>query len=161
MRFFDSHCHLQDERVMARIEEVIVRARTTGVEHMLCCGTQEDDWAAVAELAKKYGEIIPAFGLHPWFAAKRGERWMEKLEQILVECPGAAVGELGLDHALEERNDAEQAEVFAAQLKLARKLKRPVSIHCRRAWGDMMKIIEQQCGLPQAERYTLFQARLI
>jgi TatD DNase family protein len=148
MNLFDSHCHLQDKRIAGRIDEIIARAKAAGVEHMLCCGTQEEDWVSVAKLAGKYEGIIPAFGLHPWFAAKRSEKWLEKLEKILMEMPKAAVGEIGLDHALEMRNDEEQAEVFIAQLQLARQLKRPVSIHCRRAWGDMMKILEQQCGLP-------------
>jgi TatD DNase family protein len=148
LHLFDSHCHLQDERIVGRIDEIIGRARAAGVEHMLCCGTQEEDWESVAKLAGKYEGIIPAFGLHPWFAVKRSEKWMEKLEKMLMEMPQAAVGEIGLDHVLEKRNDEEQAEVFVAQLKLARKLERPVSIHCRRAWGDMMKILDQQCGLP-------------
>ena len=148
MHLFDSHCHIQDERMAGRIDEVIGRAKAAGVEHMLCCGTSEEDWYSVAALAGKYREIIPAFGLHPWYAGKRSERWMESLGKKLAEFPGAAVGEIGLDHALDERNDTEQADVFTAQLKLARELHRPVSIHCRKAWGDMMKILEQQCGLP-------------
>ena len=148
MVYFDSHCHLQDDRLKDRISEVMVRARQAGVARMLCCGTQESDWDAVADLAKTYHEIIPAFGLHPWFVGSRSAAWIERLETFLKAHPGAALGEIGLDHALDHRNDAEQTEVFVAQLKLARILNRPVSMHCRRAWGDMVRILTQQCGLP-------------
>ena len=148
MILFDSHCHLQDERFATGIDSVIGRARAAGVGHILCCGSAESDWERVQELAAHYPEIVPAFGLHPWYVKARSPGWLEGLERMLVESPGAAVGEIGLDHALEERNDRDQAEVFLDQLKLARRLRRPVSIHCRRAFGDLMEILTAQCGLP-------------
>lgn len=148
MILFDSHCHLQDQRILPDVKEVIARARQAGVLHMLCCGSAESDWEAVRDLAGQYPEIVPAFGLHPWYVAERSGAWLEKLEAILARTPGAAIGEIGLDHALDKRNDGEQALVFLAQLKLSRKLDRPVSIHCRKAWGDMMGILRQQCGTP-------------
>ena len=36
-----------------------------------------------------------------------------------------------------------QDEVFKAQLGLAVELQRPASVHCRRAWGRMLEIIDQ------------------
>jgi len=160
MLYFDSHCHLQDDRFKGRITEVIVRAREAGVAHMLCCGTQESDWDAVADLAKTYHEIIPAFGLHPWFTGNRSATWIDRLQRLLETHPDATLGEIGLDHALDQRNDAEQAEVFIAQLKLARALHRPVSMHCRRAWGEIMRILEQQCGLPDGGAIHSFSGPL-
>jgi TatD DNase family protein len=136
MRLFDSHCHLQDERVFARAGEIIARARDAGVVRMLCCGTRESDWDTIKTLSGRFPEIVPAFGLHPWHVRERSAEWQKELEKHLAETPGAAVGEIGLDHAIEPRNDEDQASVFLAQLKLARKLKRPVSIHCRRAWAQ-------------------------
>jgi TatD DNase family protein len=148
MRLFDSHCHLQDERIIAKAEAIIGRARSAGVTRMLCCGTQEADWEAVRALAANYPEIIPGFGLHPWFIGARSGDWLSKLETLLTSTPSAAVAEIGLDHALDEKNYEEQGSVFIAQVKLARKLKRPLSIHCRKAWGDLVRIVKQQCGLP-------------
>jgi TatD DNase family protein len=148
MHLFDAHCHLQDKRIFAKAGDIVARAREAGVTHMLCCGTRESDWDAVKALAARYPEIIPAFGLHPWFAGERSDAWLEKLETLLREVPAAAVGEIGLDHVIDERNDEDQAMVFIAQLKLARNLKRAVSMHCRKAWGTMMEILEKQCGTP-------------
>jgi TatD DNase family protein len=102
----------------------------------------------VATLAAGHPQVIPAFGMHPWFVADRPGDWLERLEELLVGVPAAAVGEIGLDHAVEPRNDADQAGVFTAQLRLARRLGRPLSIHCRRAFGDMLRILTEQCGLP-------------
>jgi len=148
MILFDSHSHLQDPHCIARIDAILARAGAAGVTRVLCCGTGPSDWHAVATLAAAYPAILPAFGLHPWFIGERTPDWLEKLEALLGAFSLATVGEIGLDHATEDRNDADQAAVFIAQLKLARKFGRPVSIHCRKAWGDMMKILSEQCGLP-------------
>ena len=149
MNLFDAHCHLQDARLRADLPGVMTRARAAGVEHMLCCGTAEDDWAEVARLAEEYPAVVPAFGLHPWYAQRRSPAWMERLRALLAGQATAAVGEIGLDHAIEERNDAEQEAVFLAQLQLARELERPVVVHCRRAWGRLIALLAELRTLPR------------
>lgn len=148
MRLFDSHCHLHDERIAARAPEMIARAREAGVVFMLCCGSRESDWEAVRNLAASNPGVVPAFGIHPWYVASCSNRWIVKLEAFLAAIPGAAVGEIGLDHAHGERNDREQEAVFTAQLELAAAFRRPLSIHCRGAWGDMLRILEKRRGAP-------------
>jgi TatD DNase family protein len=149
MRLFDSHCHLQDKRIFNKAGALIEQARDAGVEYLLCCGTRESDWNEVKELSERHPEVVPAFGLHPWFVRERSDEWLQNLEKMLYTTPAAAVGEIGLDHTLDKRNDEEQSTVFMAQLKLARQLNRSVSLHCRKAWGSMMGILEKQCGTPE------------
>jgi TatD DNase family protein len=147
VRFFDSHCHLQDDRIVADVDAILARARSSGLRNLLCCGSCEPDWEAVKSISRRYPEIVPAFGVHPWYVAARSGDWFDKLETLLVEFPAAAVGEIGLDHAIDERNDEDQATVFTSQLALARKLGRPVSVHCRKAWAAMLTILQKD-GLP-------------
>lgn len=148
MRLFDTHCHLQDQRIVAQAGVLIARARNAGVVRMLCCGTSESDWIAVKRLSEQFPEIVPAFGLHPWYIKECSGSWLERLEEMLQKSPAAAVGEIGLDHTIDKSNHEDQVEVFRAQLRLARKLRRPVSIHCRKSWGSMMEALEKQCGTP-------------
>jgi TatD DNase family protein len=148
MILFDTHCHLQDKRIFSDIESIISRAQKAGVEGMLCCGSSEDDWGVVLEISKKYGFIKPAFGIHPWYVSKRSDKWFETLVDLLIRTPDASIGEIGLDHTLSIRNDGEQLIVFKQQLQLATRLQRPVSIHCRKAWGDLQKVLNQEQGLP-------------
>jgi len=116
---------------------------------MLCCATSEQDWDKVIEISQEYESVIPAFGIHPWFIGSRSEKWLDKLECVLKSFPQASVGEIGLDYALKECNEKEQSSVFIDQLRLAAKLDRPVSIHCRRAWGDLITLLEQENGVNQ------------
>jgi len=148
MKLFDSHCHLHDERLRPILPAVFERARTAGVAGMLNCGCTEADWPEVQALATARPEIIPAYGLHPWYLGERSACWRDTLARLLESDPRAAVGEVGLDHALEERNDAEQRAVFLDSLALARDFRRPVSVHCRRAWAALIECLGRVGQLP-------------
>ncbi len=138
MIMFDAHCHLQDERLAASLDADIQQAGARGVSGWSCCGVEESDWDAVARLAASSSGVRPSFGLHPWFVAKRSPLWERHLRDALRDYPSAGVGEIGLDHALKERNDADQLSVFETQFRFAQDLGRAVSIHCRRAWGALL-----------------------
>jgi len=142
MRLFDAHCHLQDERLAPHLDAALARARAAGVERFMCCGSSEQDWPAVAALAERHEGVVPSFGLHPWYVKDRSENWKQTLHGFLDKHNGA-VGEAGLDHGIDDRDDAEQEEVFIAQLGMARELSLPVSIHCRRAWGRMIGVLQE------------------
>jgi len=43
--------------------------------------------------------------------------------------------------------DEEQMTVFVAQLRLARRLHLPVSIHCRKAWGQLLETLRAEGGV--------------
>ncbi|WP_300674853.1 TatD family hydrolase [Desulfoluna sp.] len=147
MKLFDTHAHLQDPRLAGVVDAMMDRARAIGVSRILSCGTREDDWAPLTALAARYPEILPAYGVHPWFIETLSPDWVNALGQRLTENR-AAVGEIGLDFVVEGLDRGKQEAVFLAQLRLARALKRPVSIHCRKAWGRLMDLLKQEGGLP-------------
>lgn len=149
MRLFDCHNHIQEERVYSHLEQVMVRAQEAGVVKMGVKGCIESDWSRVIEIADAHEGVHPSFGLHPWFIAGRSDQWLQILEERLMEYPQAGVGEIGIDHAIKERDDADQETVFMAQLALAQRLERPVSIHCRQAWGRLIELLDEAGELPR------------
>lgn len=149
MRLFDAHCHLQDERLVTRAAAVFEAAGREGVAGFCCCGTEEGDWGAVADLAAAHPGVVPAYGLHPWYISPRSPDWSAALAARLAADPRAAVGEIGLDHAIAEHDDADQRVVFAAQLRLAQRFGRPVCIHCRRAWQALTDALDEAGPLPR------------
>lgn len=148
MQLFDCHNHIQDERLFPRLEKVLERALLAGVERMAVKGCCEDDWPKVEGIVNRYENTYIAFGLHPWFIMERSPQCFQTLENLLTTYPQASVGEIGIDHALENRNDAEQEEVFLIQLEIARKFERPVTIHCRQAWGRLIELLDQFGKIP-------------
>jgi len=149
---FDTHCHLQDDRISARAGDIVAGANRAGVMRMLCCGSGVADWDGVERIGATYGSggVACAYGVHPLYAESvdpGGNNWADELSGRLAGDPSAAVGEVGLDHAVRPRDDERQAAVFVRQLKIAERYGRPVSIHCRKAFGAMLQILRDIGGL--------------
>lgn len=143
MNLFDAHCHLQDDRLFPHLIEAMKRADQAGVSNLMCCGSSEEDWPLLPDIARRFPAAHLSFGLHPWYVADRTPGWLEILTTTLQAIP-SAVGEIGLDHALDKSTFADQEAVFLAQIHLANELQRPVSIHCRRAWGRLMELLDEK-----------------
>lgn len=137
----DSHCHLQDGFLRHNLNPVLARARAAGVRLMCCNGTHEGDWDYVLKLGQEHGDICVFLGLHPWYVAQRSPLWFEKLE-ALVANHAVGLGEIGLDNARAKGQALDQEEVFLAQMELAVRYKRPVSIHCLKAFGRLAHLLE-------------------
>jgi len=121
-----------------------------GVTSCVVNGTEPVDWAAVAELAETYpGFVLPSFGLHPWKVKGRAGDWFETLREFLNRFPNAGVGEIGLDRWIEGHDIEDQLIVFRDQLNLAVELDRPCTIHCLRAWGQLLKELKSRESLPR------------
>lgn len=128
MKFIDTHIHLQDFKTRCATD-IISAGKKAGVEKFVCASIIREDWAKISALYKEFPEnIVPAFGLHPWYVNKTGWGWEAELEKMLAEYPKALVGETGLDR-LHFPDKEPQNEIFLKQIELAKKYKRPLLIH--------------------------------
>lgn len=144
----DSHNHLQDPR-LGEPAPVIAAMRTAGVGRCVVNATFEADWPAVEALALAHPDFItPAFGIHPWKAHTAVDGWRERLALLLEKHPHATVGECGLDRWVSSPPMEIQLPVFIDQLRLARAMRRPVTIHCLKAWGPLLEALAQ-CPPPR------------
>lgn len=139
-RFYDAHNHLQDERLAPFGEAVTAAWRAENVVRMVVNGSCEADWPAVLALARRYPEVIPSFGYHPWYVKERSGQWQSRLIEFLDQAP-SAVGEIGLDRWVKDHDLPQQEEVFVWQLRLAAERNLPVSIHCLQAWGRLLDLL--------------------
>lgn len=136
--WIDSHNHLQDPRI-GDPGPVIAAMKQAGLTRCVVNATRESDWSAVEALARDHPDFIsPAFGIHPWHAYTATSGWQERLAAILEKHPQASIGECGLDQWVAEPSLAIQRPVFSDQLRLARELDRPITIHCLKAWGALL-----------------------
>ena len=142
MRLFDAHNHLQDNRFPDDTASMLAECKEAGLVRMVVNGTRESDWDMVAQLAGQHPQVIPSFGLHPWFVPERSTDWLSRLEQLLDAWP-SAVGEIGLDRWKPGLPYDEQEEVFLAQLSLAARRDLPVSIHCLKSWGRLLELLRE------------------
>lgn len=148
----DTHCHLQVATFRPDPAPFLEEARLAGIGAFLCCASVEDDWSEVHRLSKLHAGVLPFFGLHPFYIRYRSPLWLESLSELLRRVPGAGIGEIGLDGLAHRESLEEQERVFIAQLRLAREMERPLSIHCRKAWGRMTEILKRE-GLPHGAAF--------
>jgi TatD DNase family protein len=139
----DAHNHLHDARLAPYRADIFAKLAALPLHRAVVNGTREADWPAVATLAREHPWVTPSFGLHPWYVADRSGEWLAQLRAQLDACPGAAIGEIGLDRWIAHHDPAEQHRVFTAQLALAAERNLPVTIHCLRAWGALWDIIRE------------------
>ena len=82
IKLVDCHLHLQDEVLLRDAEAVVRRARSAGIERLVCNGSCPADWSAVLELAGRFEEIVPFLGVHPWWIGQCEENWLEELTTL-------------------------------------------------------------------------------
>jgi TatD DNase family protein len=146
---YDAHNHLQDDRLAPHRQRLLAELPRLGVAEAVVNGSAEDDWAAVAELARAHPWIRPAFGLHPWYVKERGPEWRARLTAWHDAFPKAAVGEIGLDRWIQDADVPAQMECFRWQLQFAADRARPAEIHCLRAWGLLHDVLRSSPLPPQ------------
>ncbi|MGQ0709814.1 MAG: TatD family hydrolase [Rhodoferax sp.] len=142
MEWIDTHCHL-DAPEFARLggaSAVREAARALGVAHCVLPAVEPGNWQAVRDLAHAHGDSY-ALGIHPLYVGRCTQADLDALADALHQWRDdprlVAVGEAGLDHfepaVCTPDMRAWQAQVLAAQLRLARRLDLPVLLHVRRS----------------------------
>jgi len=140
--YIDSHCHLDHPALASRLVDVLASARAVGVERFIIPGVTPEKWPEIDRLASTTEGVSAAFGLHPMFADRYDGRLQEELSRYAADAK--AIGEIGLDYALDEVSRDAQKAAFRGQLRLAVRMGLPVIIHCRRAFEDLIQILREE-----------------
>lgn len=148
----DSHCHLEpkdfvgpdgaDER-----PAVLARARAAGVEGFVCVGSGSslDEVRNAVAMAEAHADVWAAVGIHPHDAARIPDGAYDEIERLAASHPRVvAVGETGLDYHYKHSPAAEQQEALRRFIAIARKTKRPLSLHIRDAHADAARILAEE-----------------
>ena len=139
--FIDTHAHLFYPNFDGELDEVINRARESGVDYIIVPATDLETSQKVIELIENYDFIYGAVGVHPHETKDWNDSIISKVEGLAVHDKIVAIGEIGLDYYYDYSPKEKQIEAFKAQIDLALKLKKPVIIHNRESDEDMMNII--------------------
>jgi TatD DNase family protein len=143
----DTHAHLYWKSFDEDREAVIERARAVGVERMVIVGTDVATSQAAFALCAGRAGFHPTAGIHPHDAQNAGPSERAAIETLcaLPEC--VAVGETGLDWFKEYSPRAAQIESFAWHAALARRIDKPLVVHCRDAHEDTLAILRATPGV--------------
>jgi TatD DNase family protein len=136
----DSHCHLG--LCEPGSPELLAAARDAGVRRILTVGLGPDSNPAAIELAREHEEVFACVGRHPNSAEGFGELDEQELERLAADDAVVAVGETGIDTYREGSPLPDQRRAFAAQIRVARSVGKPLVIHLRDAEGSEAAIAE-------------------
>lgn len=168
MKLFDSHCHLNFRAYQRDREEVIKRTIDSGTK-VITVGTNLRTSREAVEIASTHDGVYASIGLHPIHLSKDieetdsfdGEEYSFTTKSEVFDKAAffelsknkkvVAVGECGLDyfHAkdycddgiTEEQYKDLQKETFYEILGFAREIDKPIIIHCRDAYDDLIEIL--------------------
>lgn len=102
------------------------------------------DSESLLSLSVGYDDLNPlknqsvAVGIHPWFIdLKTFANDLHKVEALANDKNVKMIGECGLDK-LKGLELEKQIEIFEVQLEIAKKVKKPVLIHCVKAYDELI-----------------------
>jgi TatD DNase family protein len=141
---FDTHAHLHFPEFDADRAEMMARARQAGVTHMLTIGTEVPTSRAAVALAASEPGVWAAVGVHPHDAAEAGADVLTEIERLAGGPRVVAVGEIGLDFFRNLSPREAQERVFRHCIGLARRVRKPVVVHCRDAHAEVLAILAEE-----------------
>lgn len=141
---FDTHTHLDSYKFDEDREEVIKRAQEAGVGLLLNIGFNRETIPTTIALSEKYDFIYAAVGWHPVDSIDMKPEDLNWIEELCSHKKVVAIGEIGLDYHWDTSPKDVQHHVFREQIRLARKLKKPIVIHNRDAHEDIVRILSEE-----------------
>jgi len=142
MRFFDSHCHLDDRAFAHDIEKVLARAAEAGVIRILTVGTDAQSSLEAVSIAESYSGVYASVGIHPHHADACNADSIRLLMDLAGRAGVKAWGEIGLDFNRMYSTHQMQVKWFVRQIEAAAELNLPVIFHERDSGGDFLNILK-------------------
>jgi TatD DNase family protein len=126
-------------------DAMLARAQSAGVETLLAIGNGPDieKLGAAIPYAERHDWIYASVGIHPHEARHATDAHYAELDRLVRHPRVIAWGEIGLDFHYDHSPRDVQGRVFRRQLEQARAAKTPIIIHCREAWPDCLKILDE------------------
>ena len=141
----DTHTHLYSEEFDQDRDEMIQRALSNGVSRFFIPAIDSTCTKSMYELEEKYPDnVFLMMGLHPTYVKENYLEELMHVESELEKRKFYAIGEIGIDLYWDKTHLEEQQIAFRSQIRLAKKYKLPIVIHCREAFDEIFQILEDE-----------------
>jgi TatD DNase family protein len=144
----DVHCHLEQEDYNEDRDEIIEKCKKELKAVITSCAHPRD-FELTMQLTEKYKDFVFATcGIHPEYIKEVSEKEIDecigKIKQNKEKI--VAIGETGMDKFwVQEINwQTKQKELFIKFISLAKEIEKPVVVHSRDAYNDVLEILENE-----------------
>lgn len=141
---FDTHTHINVDKFKGEENEIIKRARENGVDQMAIVGLDYPTIEKALELTHAHDGLYAIIGWHPTEAGTYSDEVEAYLIDRLSDETVVAMGEMGLDYYWDTAPKSVQQDVFRRQIRVAKELGLPISIHNREATEDTYKVLKDE-----------------
>lgn len=149
----DNHCHICTQYFDDPIKEIENLELESGLKYIISMGVEYDNDRELIELKKRYYKssfFKIGIGLHPEEVIKLGKfvkYEVDRIKNLAKEHSNLIdyIGEIGMDFTYlgsrELKN--EQIQVFWEMCNLAVDMKKPISIHARESFDEIIQVVEK------------------
>lgn len=143
----DSHCHLEQKDFEKDLPAVIERCKSAGMRALITSCACPKDFFRTLEIASAFKDFVfPVAGIHPEYIKEISQDEIDTYFEILNKNSEKifGIGEVGLDFFWVKERDwrEKQKELFVRFIELAKQLKKPLAVHSRDAYLEIVHILE-------------------
>jgi len=152
MQLADNHCHISKQYFDNPLDEIQELSKNSGLEYINIMGVDYKNNLEYLDYKDRIDNefLRIGFGLHPSDIIELKEKSIEEFKKIIKQIEDNKnkidfIGEIGIDFTYPNAEEfkEKQIEIFNGFCELGMKLSKPLSIHCREAWNEVMEIIEK------------------
>lgn len=137
-KYIDAHAHVNFPEYEKDRKGIIKECEEKGIL-IVNVGTDLETSKQVVLLAEKYENRYAIVGLHP---THDEEFDYEEFKELAVNPKVVAIGECGLDFFRKPFNKEKQEKVFKQQIDLAIEVGKPLMIHARNSYKEILTILD-------------------
>lgn len=142
MKLIDTHCHLYDEAFDFEQDELVQKAKDSGIDTLLFPNVDLTTIKRMHDLCDRHPDFaFPMMGFHPTSVDSNYVESLKKTESYLSQRRYCAIGEIGVDLYWDQTFRKEQMIVFEEQLRWSIDLDIPVAIHTRNAYPEVLECL--------------------
>lgn len=145
----DTHTHIYLEEFDGDRDEVMSRAKESGIRHLVFPNVDLTTIGPMYDLHNRYPDYTSmAMGLHPTEVRADWREALQSVESHLDDYHFVAIGEVGIDLYWESTFREEQLVVFETQIRWALERDLALIIHCREGLDDVLSVFSKFSQLP-------------
>ena len=128
----DAHCHAHafSDMELKEFSKIKIIAVSEDIESS----------GKTIDLSRRFDNIIPFIGIHPWNLESMSARELEEVLRSLKLGEAMGIGEVGVDGRI-KKNVRKQIEVFKLFCEVSAELGLPMNIHALGAWDEVFEIM--------------------
>jgi TatD DNase family protein len=139
----DTHAHISDKRFEADRAQSIERSKAAGVSIIIEIACEPEYWQKALDISNGNDCVYCAVGIHPQEARLCEPDVYTEMKSFAILPKIVAIGETGFDYHYENSPRAKQREVFLKHIELSSVTGKPLIIHCREAYPDLIEILKE------------------